>query len=195
MMGVFGLDPFILEGNLYISIDTSEGIWARSLLMIGDRLSPGVDVATVRHGRCVACTLRVGSQIHKQRGLPKEETRTLTKLRLSSQAPTAYLILSCLRSLIVVTSPSMPFPTDNSWPAGLLRIFEIRHDKNKPLENRCYGPYDKLNHCFGDFHFLRCVAEPSGRQCHVGCTRLHSLFGRIRCSPYDQKARNAGLRS
>ncbi|KAF9778251.1 hypothetical protein BJ322DRAFT_507481 [Thelephora terrestris] len=45
----------------------------------------------------------------------------------------------------------MPFSTDDSWPAGLLTIFEICRNKNKPLENRYYGPYDKLlNYCFGD---------------------------------------------
>ncbi|KAJ3504248.1 hypothetical protein NLJ89_g8035 [Agrocybe chaxingu] len=37
----------------------------------------------------------------------------------------------------------MPFSTDTSWPAGLL--------KNKPLESHYYGPYDKLlNYCFGE---------------------------------------------
>ncbi|CAA7259279.1 unnamed protein product [Cyclocybe aegerita] len=45
----------------------------------------------------------------------------------------------------------MPLSAENSWPAGLLKIFEICRDKNKPLESRYYGPYDKLlNYCFGE---------------------------------------------
>src|SRR6266545_5133675 len=51
----------------------------------------------------------------------------------------------------------MPFSTDNSWPAGLLNIFEICRKVNSPLENRYYGPYDKLiNYCFGDDPFVSC---------------------------------------
>ena len=39
--------------------------------------------------------------------------------------------------------------TDNIWPAGLLTIFEHKRGASS-LENRYYGPYDKLlNYCFG----------------------------------------------
>src|SRR5258708_1336836 len=45
----------------------------------------------------------------------------------------------------------MPFSTDKSWPAGLLKIFKNCQEVNRPLENCYYGPYDKLiNYCFGD---------------------------------------------
>jgi hypothetical protein len=56
----------------------------------------------------------------------------------------------------------MPFSTDNSWPAGLLNIFEICRKVNSPLENRYYGPYDKLiNYCFGDsFTFFVAPQHP-----------------------------------
>jgi len=56
----------------------------------------------------------------------------------------------------------MPFSTDNSWPAGLLKIFEICREVNRPLENRYYGPYDKLiNYCFGDsFTFFVAPQHP-----------------------------------
>jgi len=56
----------------------------------------------------------------------------------------------------------MPFSTDNSWPAGLLKIFEICWEMNRPLENCYYGPYDKLiNYCFGDsFTFFVAPQHP-----------------------------------
>jgi hypothetical protein len=45
----------------------------------------------------------------------------------------------------------MPFFADKSWPASLVKVFESYRDKNKLLENRYYGPSDKLlNYCFGD---------------------------------------------
>jgi hypothetical protein len=47
----------------------------------------------------------------------------------------------------------MPFSTDTacSWPPGLRTIFDICRQQREPLENRYYGPYDKLlNYCFGD---------------------------------------------
>lgn len=58
----------------------------------------------------------------------------------------------------------MPFSTDNSWPALLLRIFEIYRDENKPLENRYHGPYNRLlNYCFGDsFNFFVSPQDPPG---------------------------------
>jgi hypothetical protein len=58
----------------------------------------------------------------------------------------------------------MPFSTDDSWPAGLLTIFEICRNKDKPLEYRYYGPYDKLlNYCFGDsFTFFVAPQNPPG---------------------------------
>jgi len=44
----------------------------------------------------------------------------------------------------------MPFSTDTAWPQGLHTIFEICRQR-EPLENRYYGPYNKLlNYCFGD---------------------------------------------
>ena len=56
----------------------------------------------------------------------------------------------------------MPFSTDNSWPVGLLKIFEICREVNRPLENHYYGPYDKLiNYCFGDsFTFFVAPQRP-----------------------------------
>ena len=45
----------------------------------------------------------------------------------------------------------MPFSTDNSWPAGLLKIFELCRKEGQPYENRYYGPYTRLlAYCFGD---------------------------------------------
>ena len=45
----------------------------------------------------------------------------------------------------------MPFSTDTAWPQGLRKIFDICRQQREPLENRYYGPYDKLlNYCFGD---------------------------------------------
>ncbi|KAI6154638.1 hypothetical protein BKA82DRAFT_860898 [Pisolithus tinctorius] len=38
----------------------------------------------------------------------------------------------------------MPFSADTNWLQGLLKIFEVSHDKNAPLESRYYGPYDRL---------------------------------------------------
>ena len=38
----------------------------------------------------------------------------------------------------------MSFPTDVSWPQGLLDIFNISRNQNASLESRYYGPYDRL---------------------------------------------------
>ena len=67
------------------------------------------------------------------------------------------LCLECPDLLI-----SMPFSTDNSWPAGLLKIFEICGEVNRPLESRYYGPYGKLiSYCFGDsFTFFVAPQHP-----------------------------------
>jgi len=59
----------------------------------------------------------------------------------------------------------MPFTTDAAWPAGLLKIFEkcrqSRHEL-QPLENRYYGPYNKLlTYCFGPDTFEFFVAPQS----------------------------------
>lgn len=56
----------------------------------------------------------------------------------------------------------MTFATDAAWPAGLLKIFEIcRHDL-QPLENRYYGPYNKLlTYCFGPDSFEFFVSPQS----------------------------------
>jgi hypothetical protein len=44
----------------------------------------------------------------------------------------------------------MPFQSDNTWPAGLVTIFNHACAKRPPFQNRYYGPYDKLlNYCFG----------------------------------------------
>lgn len=56
----------------------------------------------------------------------------------------------------------MSFQQDNTWPAGLLTIFEHARAKHTAFENRYYGPYDKLlNYCFGN-SFKYYVAP----QCH-----------------------------
>ncbi|KAF8522640.1 hypothetical protein BU17DRAFT_44635 [Hysterangium stoloniferum] len=54
----------------------------------------------------------------------------------------------------------MSFLTDNSWPAGLVTIFD--HARAKHVENRYYGPYDKLlNYCFGsNFTFYVAPQNP-----------------------------------
>ena len=45
----------------------------------------------------------------------------------------------------------MPFSTDSSWPAGLLKIFEICRKKTPTQESRYYGAYNRLlSYCFGD---------------------------------------------
>ena len=39
----------------------------------------------------------------------------------------------------------MPFSTDTAWPQSLHTIFDICRQQREPsLENRYYGPYDKL---------------------------------------------------
>lgn len=46
---------------------------------------------------------------------------------------------------------AMPFHSDNTWPAGLVTIFDHARAKRTIFENRYYDPYDKLlNYCFGD---------------------------------------------
>ncbi|KAG9018284.1 hypothetical protein FRB90_011614 [Tulasnella sp. 427] len=46
---------------------------------------------------------------------------------------------------------TVSFQTDESWPAGLLTIFNHARAKRPAFEYRYYGPYDKLlNYCFGD---------------------------------------------
>ncbi|KZT11627.1 uncharacterized protein LAESUDRAFT_720878 [Laetiporus sulphureus 93-53] len=56
----------------------------------------------------------------------------------------------------------MSFDTATSWPPGLLTIFD--HCRNRPtaLENRYYGPFDKLlNYCFGSsFDFYVAPQNP-----------------------------------
>ncbi len=59
----------------------------------------------------------------------------------------------------------MPFSTDTAWPQGLRTIFDICRQQREPLENRYYGPYDKLlNYCFGDSfqYFVAPQRPPSG---------------------------------
>ncbi|KAF8163853.1 hypothetical protein B0H34DRAFT_341389 [Crassisporium funariophilum] len=56
----------------------------------------------------------------------------------------------------------MPFPTDVTWPAGLRTIFEICRREMQPLENRYYGPYNKLlTYCFDPDSFEYFVAPQS----------------------------------
>lgn len=56
----------------------------------------------------------------------------------------------------------MPFSTDTPWPQGLRTIFDICRQQREPLENRYYGPYDKLlNYCFGDsFQYFAALQSP-----------------------------------
>ncbi|KIJ24730.1 hypothetical protein M422DRAFT_237347 [Sphaerobolus stellatus SS14] len=45
----------------------------------------------------------------------------------------------------------MPFETDTTWPPGLLTIFDHGRARSTTLENRYYGPYNKLlDYCFGN---------------------------------------------
>ena len=68
-----------------------------------------------------------------------------------------HLILSTVANVVIHIS--MPFPTDATWPAGLLTIFEICRRQLQPLENRYYGPYNKLlTYCFGPDSFEYFVA-------------------------------------
>lgn len=56
----------------------------------------------------------------------------------------------------------MPFETDTTWPAGLLNIFQICRQDLQHLENRYYGPYNKLlSYCFGPESFDFFVAPQS----------------------------------
>ncbi|KAK2467505.1 hypothetical protein APHAL10511_000360 [Amanita phalloides] len=56
----------------------------------------------------------------------------------------------------------MPLSTDTTWPACLLKIFEICRNKLQPLESRYYGPYTKLlTYCFGPDSFDFFVAPQS----------------------------------
>ena len=60
----------------------------------------------------------------------------------------------------------MPFSTDNSWPVGLLRIFEICREENKPYESRYYGPYTKLlDYCFGNSFTFVVVLKKTPSNC------------------------------
>ncbi|KAF8154990.1 hypothetical protein B0H34DRAFT_547980 [Crassisporium funariophilum] len=44
---------------------------------------------------------------------------------------------------------SMPFPTDTTWPARPLTIFQICRRELQPLENRSHGSYNEvLTYCF-----------------------------------------------
>ncbi|KAJ6524279.1 hypothetical protein DFH09DRAFT_1189771 [Mycena vulgaris] len=56
----------------------------------------------------------------------------------------------------------MPFNTDTEWPPRLVTIFEISRKFHGSLENRYYGPYDKmLNYCFGEgFDFIVAPQAP-----------------------------------
>src|SRR5258708_7632743 len=59
----------------------------------------------------------------------------------------------------------MPSSTDPAWLQGLRTIFDICRQQREPLENRYYGPYDKLlNYCFGDSfqYFVAPQRPPSG---------------------------------
>ena len=80
----------------------------------------------------------------------------------SSSATCTSLISPHLHPPTVITLSSMPFSTDNSCPPALLRIFEICRNKGKSLENRYYGPYNKLlSYCFGDsFDFFVAPQNP-----------------------------------
>ena len=56
----------------------------------------------------------------------------------------------------------MPFSTDTTWPAGLVTIFNVCRQELQPLENRYYGPYNKLlTYCFGPDSFEFFVAPQS----------------------------------
>ncbi|KIJ36795.1 hypothetical protein M422DRAFT_50917 [Sphaerobolus stellatus SS14] len=57
--------------------------------------------------------------------------------------------------MLAVILRVVPFLTDNTWPAGLLTIFEHGRQRHATFENLYYGSYDKLlNYCFGsDFTF------------------------------------------
>ncbi|KAK2467553.1 hypothetical protein APHAL10511_000408 [Amanita phalloides] len=45
----------------------------------------------------------------------------------------------------------MPFQSDQTWPGGLLTIFNHARANRTSFESRYYGPYDKLlNYCFGE---------------------------------------------
>ena len=58
----------------------------------------------------------------------------------------------------------MPFLADDAWPAGLLTIFEICHHELQSLENRYYGPYNKLlTYCFNPDSFKYFVAPQNSQ--------------------------------
>ncbi|KAJ7827030.1 hypothetical protein B0H14DRAFT_1241988 [Mycena olivaceomarginata] len=55
----------------------------------------------------------------------------------------------------------MPFDTDTAWPAPLKTIFEVSRATHGTLENRYYGPYDKLlNYCFDGFDYIVAPQAP-----------------------------------
>ena len=67
-------------------------------------------------------------------------------------------------ALVCASDSYMSFSTDTAWPQGLRTIFDICRQQREPLENRYYGPYDKLlNYCFGDSfqYFVAPQSPPS----------------------------------
>ena len=62
----------------------------------------------------------------------------------------------------------MLFLTDNTWPAGLLTIFEQCHTKHETFENYYYRSYDKLlNYCFrSNFIFYVVPQSPPNDDSH-----------------------------
>jgi hypothetical protein len=57
---------------------------------------------------------------------------------------------------------AMPFQSDNTWPAGLITIFNHARARHTTFKSRYYGPYDKLlNYCFGEsFNFYVAPHSP-----------------------------------
>ena len=61
----------------------------------------------------------------------------------------------------------MSFLTGATWPAGLVKIFEICRKDFNQYEGRYYGPYNKLlSYCFGpnSFEFFVAPQGPPGER-------------------------------
>lgn len=53
--------------------------------------------------------------------------------------------------MMMMMMAAMPFQSDDTWPAGLITIFNHARAKRTTFEHRYYGPYDKLlKYCFGE---------------------------------------------
>ncbi|KAG5646579.1 hypothetical protein DXG03_002882 [Asterophora parasitica] len=83
--------------------------------------------------------------------VPRPATgRVLDASYLANEWDLDILLDDGFRQVKEITS-RMSFDTDIAWPADLITIFNVSRAVRGSLEDRYYGPYDKmLNYCFGE---------------------------------------------